>query len=1096
MRKLHQSMLCLLMLFTLGSQAQTTEITGKITDATGGPIPSATIRIKGSKTGTSAGMDGAFKIHVSPNAILVISGVGYESKEVKTSGLSTLSVQLSADSKSLSEVVVTGIGTATSKKKLGIAVQSVSAEKLPAAPTASIDQALIGKIPGAQISSVSGNPGDPVNIVLRGINTINTGTKPLIMLDGIQVSATDINSLDLSNVERVEVVQGAASASLYGAQGANGVIQIFTKRGKRGPAAINYSTSYSANQYINQGKVHKAALHPYLTDASNNLIDPSGNILAYDQYGSIDGISYTYGGATRYAILDTRNVANKAYTANLKYYDHFKEVFQTGSTLNNAISVSGASDKSDYAISVANNHTISPVMKNGYVDRSNLTVNLGTELFKGFKLRSTTQLVYTRNTLKPGLGAAGGYLYGKGNITGNVGNIYGFINTSPFFSLKYKMAGGNSPAYQTADFVSINAFNPYYVQQYTDGLDNKIDVIQDFDANYKVNKFLELDAKYGINYRTENAKWTYYNQTENINSNYYGAWAGNFTGNNTGEIDNWQYNVTFQNFIANALIRTDFQKDFNINLPIQTTTLVAFDYRKNYYKELDMYGLGLPLAPPINMASTATQAIAPAGGPQGTNGDYVEPFVTYGYVVNQKIDIGDWAGVAGGFRSDWSSAFGGGSKPFTFPTVNGYLLPLSFDFLKDSKLSDVMPYWKLRASYGEAGIQPRPFDRYPVISQGNLGPTLVYTTPTTSANPNLQVEVSKEFEAGTDLTINTNKGGKWFNSINASFSYWKRKSSNVIYTVSTALSDGYTGVVNNAIDMSSKGYEFQLNFPVVQSKNFSWNFTANFGHQTSMIDRIAGGIDIPTSTVDNTGSTYEILSAGRKIGQIYGYKTIRDVSQTRQDGTPYINKADYGKYQVVNNTLVDTATKGIMFTNEKYAFGDPNPKFNISFINEITYKDFLTLSFQFDWVYGSHLYNQTKEWLYRDGISGDFEKPVTINGQTGAYTAYWASAYYGLWGSAHGAGNNATKDYFYEGASFLRLRNISLAFDAAKVAKIKYLKKLQLVFTGRNILTVTKYTGFDPEINSSNANSSFVRGIDGNTIPNIKSYQIGLNVGF
>src|ERR1700720_3634399 len=128
MRKLHQTMLCLLMLFTLGVQAQTKEITGKVTDETGSPIPSATIRLKGTKTGTSAGMDGTFKINVPGNAILVISGVGYEPKEFKTSGLSILSAQLSTDSRSLSEVVVTGVGTATSKRHLGIAVESVTAE--------------------------------------------------------------------------------------------------------------------------------------------------------------------------------------------------------------------------------------------------------------------------------------------------------------------------------------------------------------------------------------------------------------------------------------------------------------------------------------------------------------------------------------------------------------------------------------------------------------------------------------------------------------------------------------------------------------------------------------------------------------------------------------------------------------------------------------------------------------------------------------------------------------------------------------------------------------------------------------------------------
>ena len=153
------------------------------------------------------------------------------------------------------------------------------------------------------------------------------------------------------------------------------------------------------------------------------MVDPSGNLLTYDQYGAVEGVSYEFGGPTRYAILDTRNVADKPYT-NLKYYDHFKEIFEKGYTLNNGINISGANDKSDYAISMSNNHTLSPILQSGYLDRTNFTANLGTELFKGFKIRSTTQLVYSKNTIAPGLGGPGGYWYGKGNSLGNIGNIF------------------------------------------------------------------------------------------------------------------------------------------------------------------------------------------------------------------------------------------------------------------------------------------------------------------------------------------------------------------------------------------------------------------------------------------------------------------------------------------------------------------------------------------------------------------------------------------------------------------------------------------------------------------------------------------------
>ncbi len=146
---------------------------------------------------------------------------------------------------------------------------------------------------------------------------------------------------------------------------------------------------------------------------------------------------------------------------------------------------------------------------------------------------------------------------------------------------------------------------------------------------------------------------------------------------------------------------------------------------------------------------------------------------------------------------------------------------------------------------------------------------------------------------------------------------------------------------------------------------------------------------------------------------------------------PYISPADYGQYTMVNGRVVNIATKGIQFTNETYPLGDPNPKFNISFINGFNYKG-LTFGFQFDWVYGSHLYNQTKEGQYEDGISSDFDKPVDIAGTTAAYTAYYRSAYADIFGERDGA-TNATKDYFYEDASFLRLRNIYIGYDFSEI---------------------------------------------------------------
>jgi TonB-linked SusC/RagA family outer membrane protein len=1111
MRKLKLLLLGGLLLSTQFLLAQTKEITGKVIDASGAAIPGATIKVKGQKGGTIAAYDGSFKVNAASNAVLVITAVGYEEKEISIGNNTTIAAQLMQDTRSMSEVVVTGTGVATSKRKLGISVESISGDKLPMVPAASLDQAIIGKIPGAQISSVSGNPGDKVNIVLRGINTVQGGTRPLILLNGVEIPFENLNTIDIGQVERVEVVQGAASATLYGAQGANGVIQIFTRKGQKGKLSINVSSSYSQNSYINAGDFGKAKLHPYLTDANGNIIyqgsnaglgytagtpitiDPSSGVIL----GS-NSLSYVYGtnipgntnpagtsNFTRYGILDPRNQHNKPYVGSLQYHDQFAQVFRSAPSRNNSISLSGGSDRMDFNFAVSDNRTNSAFIKdNGYLDKLNVTLNLGVEVFKNFTLRTITNLAYTTNTLHPRLGAPGGAYYGLGKTNADVGGVYGFLNTSPFFSLEDTIVGGNFASYQRASFASVNSTNPYYRRQYEQSNSKRWDIIQNFEATYKVNKYLSLNARYGVSYKNENDVWTIYNQSLNGNIiNQYSSqpWVSWYNSDETGEIDNWQYNNTKQNFFASAIIKTDFEKDFNINFPVQTTTQVSWDYRKNDYKELDTWGQSLQLNPPFTMSSTQSQHTAL---------DYVEPFVTYGYLVDHRFDFGNYGGITGGFRTDWSSAFGAGSKPFTFPHFNGYLNLNSFNFWES--IHNVVSSLKLRGAYGKAGIQPAPFDRYEVLNLQPTGNEVTYTNQPNAKNPNLNVEVSKETEFGSDISFNIFKGS-WLKTLNTSFTWWTRHTDNAIFYQNVPLSTGATQLLNNAIGLKSKGWQVAVNIPVLSSRNFTWDFTTNLGHQTSIITHVEGG-DIPLTS--SAGSTSLVLAAGRKIGEIFGYKALTSVSQLRTDKTPFIPVAQQGNYEVVNGRVVNKATKGIFFSDESESLGDPNPKLTASFINSLTWKNTISFGFQFDWISGSHLYNQTNEWMYRDGISSDFTKPVTINGETGAWTAYYASAYYGLGNTARGVGNNVTKDFFYEDASFVRLRNVSLGVDFSRFAKKDWLKKCQLVLSGRNLLTFTDYSGMDPEISSGASNSAFDRGIDHSTIPNLKSYQVTLNLGF
>jgi TonB-linked SusC/RagA family outer membrane protein len=1055
--KKHLLALTLVLFAVVGAMAQRS-ISGKVTDKNGQALIGASILAKGTTVGTVTDVNGAYSLSLPASAtVLSVSYTGFTAQEVTVGESNVVDVTLAEAATTLNELVVTGSGVATSKAKLGISVETISAKDLPAVPTGSVDQALIGKVAGAQISSGSGSPGSAVNILLRGINSVNRGTTPMILVDGLQMAATDLNSLDLNAIERIEVVQGAASASIYGAQGANGVIQLFTKRGKSGVLNIDFSSGITNNTYLNIGGVSKSQFHGYATDANNNVVSGKGVPLAVDPATGI------YNSNLVWNSTDPTNLTNKPYGANLTYHDHFKEFFVPANTFNNSVSISGGGDKYDFSIQGSNNRQWSNFLNNGFNDRSNLTVNLGAELAKGLRFRTTTQLVRTENT-----------------VNGEQSLVYPVFNSRAFADYFTKLPDGNNVAY-LGDAVGVNGANPNYYTQYRTKLDLKTDIVQNFNLNYKFAKFVELDAKYGINYRKQETTWNVANQSGNNNSEVSQYYVGsNISPDNTGGIDKYFVTNSFQNFLATAYIRTDFKKDFGLNIPITTSTQLTFDHRRQKFTEYDASSAGLP-------------SYTPYTGSQGTSfkvlTDYVEPFVTYGFLVNQKIEFGDIIGITGGVRSDYSSAFGRGSKPFTFPRGDIYLNIGNMNFWKNSSISNLIPQFKLRAAYGKAGIQPNPFDRYVTLGTRTLGNSNGFFFNPAQNNPDLSVEVSSETEIGTDINFNVGgNGSNWLNSLRLSGTYWKRTTDNAIWDVNVAPSAGSGSLKTNAFSLGSSGIQASINASIFRTKQFNWNLTVNFTKQTSQINSVVGNQEIVI--ISNAGSTNYVLKGGEKIGQLYGYFMLHDINQLKPDGTPFIPEAQKSQYTLASNGyVVNKATKFPYVTPDKYSFGDPNPKFNVSFINDFSFSNWLNVSFQIDAVKGNHLYNQTKEWMYRDGIHSDYSKPFSIDGATGAWTAFYRGVYAAVQ-------RNGTKSYFYEDASFVRLRNVSVAVDVAKLTKMPVLRRLQVVLSGRNLATFTKYTGMDPEISSGSINSAWDRGTDHSTLPNFKSYQATLNFGF
>ncbi len=906
-----------------------------------------------------------------------------------------------------------------SLSKPAVSVETVKADQLPTVPSFSLDQALVGKVAGAMFSSVSGTPGAPVNIQLRGINTLINGTLPLILVDGVQLGETRMNALDPSLVERVEIIQGAAAAAIFGYQGANGVISIVTKRGQKGKLKIDISSSISQNTVINQGNLQKSRLHNYKTDSNGNLIDINGNIITLNPNNlTLSGnLSTTIG---------PNSIFSKMYQGNFHFNDHFADFFNQAKSATNRISLSGGGQKTDVLFSISNNRMDNNFAHDGYNNRTNLALNMGVALTSRLTLRSTTQYALTENTVNYFDQAA----------------IVSMLETKPFVNYSIKDTDGNYGYIYNTGAGSGTSSNPNYVMQYSNRNSNLTDLVQSFHAIYRLSNILSVDARYGINTSHSSEKVNIADQSQNKNVIQTHEYLAIYNGfNKKGESLNTQRNYLTEHSVLNATAIIDFKKDLNLSVPIKSTSWARSEWRK--------------------MDDNLSTTTMPSYLYSFTGREWLK---TNSLLFHQTFEFNNWLGISGALRKDYSSITHLELKAFRQGTIQADFSQMGF--WHSSNVLNKISQFKLRGAVGKAGVQPISFlDTY--------GTEFISQPP----------ETSTESEAGLDIAINRPER-RWFRNSGISITEWQRNTPNSEYPYSLSPGTGYYGTYGASFALSSKGVQFSFSSTIYSSSRFQWDITTFFGHQVSCIDANRSG------TLYIAGSIGELqprvgFQVGEGIGQIRGVRLLTRIDQKDENGNYYIPLAQQANYVIASNGyVVDAVNKTPIATNNEYPLGDSAPKFNSSFINEIKLLNLFTVSFQLDWIYKSHLYNMVKELMYFGGFHNDFNKPFTVNQSTGA----WSAFYYGV--PAYGY-----SDYFYEDASFLRLRNVSFKFDLVRLMKLSHWRKMQLELSGRNLLTITKYSGMDPEVNSGNIQSSWNHGIDNGTLPNLRSYQIGLNLG-
>jgi hypothetical protein len=882
------------------------------------------------------------------------------------------------------------------------------------------------------------------------------------LVDGVQV--TDINGLDVSNVDHVEIAKGPSAGMLYGAQGANGVIQIFTKKGSRNrqPSITLISKVSIDNVILGKDKTLSAKFHHFTEDANGNILDRNGAVLKPDSLGmwpepAEDDFNTNF---------DLKN--DKTYPANLPLYNHLEQAYKTAISTTNSLSISGGGNKTDYSFTLS--HIDQKNVLSNHLRRTNLSANLGFELFKGFTARNSTQLILQDENLLSGTyNVTSRILFNVDDLfKGTNNNRFEMINSYPWIDFRAKYPGTDLTVVRPRDENQRNVLSePDWHSRYSK--DNRI--INNSNLNYKFPRFVELDFKYGIELWNSDFQDLYKNQEAAPQVDL--AFWGNTP---QGSVRDDHAKSTYQNALSSIYVRTDFKKDFKINVPITTSTQFSYDWRKLEYNSFFAQGVNLPQYPPANISSTAVK----------TSGDGSLEYITYGYLVNQTIDFGSLFGVTGGFRSDYNSQFGDQKKPFTFGRGTAYFRPS--ELIKARVLND----WKIRGAYGAAGIPPNEFDgeyysRQTTLGSTQLGQGVGLYLPNILGNKNLKVQVVRETEIGTDVTIVPNSK-EWFNRINLSFTWWNKNNKNNIQYVDLPPSSGAQQIRDNLIDLTVKGADASLDAGMFTNKTVDWQLGVRFGTFKTRVDKVANGRDFVNGLF--------IVKEGESLGNFYTSTPLTSIDQTRQaDKSRYIPEADASQYEIVDGIVVNKTTKRAVLTDatDQRISGNAYPDFTMSFINNVTLWQKLTISMQWDWYHGNDIYNLTRQWMYRDRLHKDFDKAITINGETGAFVNFYNS----LYNSVQRTG------WFVEGGSFMRMRDLTLIYQLGNVIKVQWVKGLALTASGRNLLTITKYEGLDPEATSAQdsqgnrtvgAGSNI--GVDYFSIPNLRSYQFGINVQF
>ncbi|TKG96961.1 TonB-dependent receptor [Puteibacter caeruleilacunae] len=1056
----HLKIILLFLLMGFQSLAQK-QITGTVSGTDGVTLPGVNVLIKGTTQGTTTNLDGKYSIEVTDsNAVLQFSFIGYNKEEIVVGNKQVIDVILEASTESLNEVVVVGYGEVRKRDVTG-SISKVKESDNVARQYSSVDALLQGRSSGVQVVSNPGSPGAAVSVRIRGTNSLRGNNEPLYVVDGVIISSAGEDVLDAStdanelqapqngltglnprDIESIEILKDASATAIYGSRGANGVVLITTKQGAKGDGKAKI------NAY---GSVELSWISKKL-----DMLDGVGYAKYRNETAALEGNKQNFhiAGDEVYSVSyetdpDTGEDIPVIATTPLENKSWQDEVYEMGITHTEGLTVSGRGEKSKYYFSTGYADQRG-IVETSRIQRGDIRLNLTNELSDRLELDNRISMMYQKGSFAQSGSKSGG----NRSFTKQV------LSYTPLVGFEA----------EDSDNLDLDISNPYAWLTDYDDVTNEMRINASTSLTYKIAKGLKYKIQGGMDYRKKDRS-RFWN---------VGVFKGQKENGVLAKSTLDRYSYTLDNLLM-------YNKTLNKIHRLNTTVGVTFDgshAKASVYEVtdfpikslgIDAPELGRIITQPLDLVTTEESILSFLGR------------VNYSLYDKYVFTVS--------FRADGSSKFADGNKYGYFPAAAFAWRLIEEDFVKDLNVFENL---KFRMGWGQTGNQA--IDAYSTLKNY----TTVYYSDTNNnttigniasniANTDLTWETTSQYNAGLDMSF---LGGRLSFITDV---YYKR-TEDLLQEIQIGPSNGFSSMPINRGEIENRGLEFSLDGVVVNKDDISLNVGGHISfNRNKVIDLGLAPSAIWNNGVESqevfylgnnvsTGTYFKapanIFMEGEAVGMLWGYKTdgIYQDDDAAAQGPTYQGNAN----QAGDVVFVDQNGDGNINELDRTFIGNPNPDFTYGVNLSFNYKR-LTISALFEGVYGNQIANGNgMEIAYAEGNSKN------VLAET-YYNAWRADAPSNLFPRVGYDLNEVFTDRIVEDGSYLRMSNVTLGYDLP-LESLGF-SKVNLYVTGRNLFTITDYSGYDPQVTSFMYDGT-IMGVDWTGTPNARSFLIGLNVTF